>query len=143
MATQAAMRAAAVELLTDYAASASVKLQVYAGRPRSLYPPTAFVDKLREVLAYVGPTLRQRTPTADVIVVHGLFDAKDAAEQKDAFVDGFLDWVNVNMHAAGPNTLIAGVATEDLPNYIPEWLPPEMQRQYYATAIALEGYSEG
>ena len=139
MGFQADIRAAAVTLLRDYAASAGIKLQVYPGRPRSIYPPTAFVDLIRESIDYVGITLRHRTPAAEVIVIHGIFDSKEAADQKDAFIDGFLDWVTARYHAAGANTLVAVTATEDLPNYVPEWMPPEQQLVYYATRVTVEG----
>ena len=39
MGLQASLRAAAVTLLTDYAADANVRLQVYPARPRSINPP--------------------------------------------------------------------------------------------------------
>ncbi|HXJ67015.1 MAG TPA: hypothetical protein VNN79_24940 [Actinomycetota bacterium] len=143
MGLQAAMRAASVTFLEDYATDASVKMQVYPARPRSINPPTGFVDLIREHIEYLGPTLRQRTPAADVIVVHGIFDSKEAADQKDAFVDGFLDWVNTRYHQAGANTLIAVTDTEDLPNYVPEWMPPERQLVYYATRLTLEGLALG
>lgn len=139
MGLQAAMRAASVSFLTDYAASVSVTMQVYPARPRTIAPPTGFVDLIREHIEYLGPTNRQRTPSSDVIVVHGIFDSKEAADQKDAFVDGFADWVNERFHQAGTNTLIAVTDTEDLPNYVPEWMPPERQLVYYATRITLEG----
>jgi len=141
VAFQTAMRAAAVQLLTDFALDTGIKLQVYPGRPASIFPPTAFVDRIRERIAYLGPTSRQRVPTADVVVIHGLFDSKDAADQKDAFVDGFLDWTLDRYHSAGSNTLVAVVATEDDPNYVPDWMPPKEGRQpmYYATLMALEG----
>jgi hypothetical protein len=137
IAMQTAMRAASVELLTDYAADAIIRLQIYPGRPRTIHPPTAFVDGIREAITYTA--LHQRVPRSDVIVIHGLFDSKDASENKDAFVDGFIDWVLDRYHAAGANTLLAVVATEDLPDYVPEWLPPAEQRTYYATRIELEG----
>lgn len=139
MGFQADARAAAVTLLTEYAVDASIRLQAYPGRPRSINPPTAFVDSIRERITYTGPTLRQRVPSVDLIVIHGLFDSKDAVDQKDAFVDGFLDWVNTRYHQAGANTLIGATETEDEPNYIPDWLPPEQQRVYYATRLTLEG----
>jgi hypothetical protein len=140
MSFQAAMRAACVTLLTDYAADQEppLKLQVYPGRPRTLFPPTAFVDGLRETINYT-PGLNQRIPTADVVVVFGLFDSKDAADQKDAFVDGFIEWTLARYHAAGANTLIAVTDVDDLPDYVPEWIPPDQQRTYYATRISLEG----
>lgn len=139
MGFQAEFRAACVDLLAAYAADAGIRLQIYPGRPRSLNPPTAFVDGLREAIAYTGPTMRQRTPTADVLVVFGSFDSKESVDQKDAFVDGFLDWTLTRYHAAGANTLIAGVEVEDLPTWVPDWNTE--QRTYYATRIAMEGYS--
>lgn len=140
---QAAMRAAAVDLLTDFAADVGIGLQVYPGRPRSIHAPTAFVDRITETIEYLGPTIQQRTPRADVVVLHGLFDSKDAAEQKDAFVDDFLDWVTDRYHEAGANTLIAVTATEDVPDYVNDWMPPEQQRTWYATRITLEGFAGG
>lgn len=138
---QTAMRAASVELLKDFAEDAGIKLQVYPGRPASIFAPCAFVDRLRERITYLGPTSRQRVPQADVLVIHGNYDSKDAAAQKDAFVDAFLDWVTERYHQAGANTLIAVVGTEDDPNYVPDWLPPKDGRQpmYYATLIQMEG----
>jgi hypothetical protein len=135
------MRAAAVTLLTDYAASATLKLQVYPGRPASIFPPTAFVDRVRERIAYLGPTLMQRTPQVDIVVIHGDFDSKEAATQKDAFVDGFLAWQATRFHSAGANTLFAVTAMEDDPNYVPDWMPPVkgVQSMYYATLIQMEG----
>jgi hypothetical protein len=140
IAMQTAMRAAAVQLLSDYNADLDTPnhLQIYPARPRSIKPPTAFVDSLREDLEYTA-SLVQRTPTADVIVIHGMFDSLSAANQRDAFVDGFLDWAIDNYHAAGANTLVAVTSIDDIPDYVPDWLPPEEQRTYYATRISLEG----
>lgn len=142
MTFRAAMRAAACDLLRDYRDSGSKNLQVYEGRPLTIRPPTAFVDGVRETIEYTGPTLHQRTPVVDVIFLHGLFDSKDAAVAVDEFVDGFLAWVVPRFHAAGGNTLIALTEVEDLPTYVPDWLPPAEQRTYYGTRISLEGYAE-
>jgi len=144
MGLEADARAAAVTMLSAYAASVSpaIKLQVYPGRPRSIVLPCAFVDRISETIEYVGISLSQRTPRVEVIVVHGSFDSADSTAQKDAFVDGFLDWVSVNYHAAGANTLIGVSAIEDLPVWVADWLPPERQSQLYATAISLEGFAE-
>lgn len=137
VAIRTAMRAAAVACLTDYATSASLRLQVYPGRPASINTPTAFVDAISETVNYDG--LNQRVPRAEVLVLHGLFDSKEAVDQGDAFVDGFIDWMFDNVHAAGASTLVAVVATDDDPAYIPDWLRPEVTRTYYATRITLEG----
>lgn len=134
------VRAAAVTLLTDYAADAGVKLQIYPARPRTIMPPTAFIDNIREERTFTGHLI-QRTPTVELIVLHGLFDSKEAVEQGDAFVDGFLAWCDTNYHAAGASTLIGAVSTEDTPTYVPDWLPPEQQRTYYGTQVNLEGFA--
>ena len=141
-------RAAAVQLLTDYATDVGIKLQVYRGRPRSVNAPCAFVDTIREVRVYHGPQLVQRTPQADVLVVHGprlpeggSFDSGNAVDQADAFVDGFTAWVDARVHAIGPNTTIGAVSVEDDPTYIPDWVPPNEQMSYYATRIVLEGFA--
>lgn len=132
------VRAACVTLLESFKSEVDTNLQVYPARPRTVVPPTAFVDSIRELVTYSGH-LVQRRPTADVIIVHGLFDSKEAADQKDAFVDGFLDWFIDQYHAAGANTLLAIVETDDIPDYVPGWLPPAEQRTYYATRIGVEG----
>ena len=139
-ALQVAMRAAAVELLEDYAASASIKMQVYPARPRTLYPPTGFVDSIRETISYSG-ALVQRQPTAELLVIHGLYDSKEGADQRDAFVDGFIDWAIDRYHSAGANTIAGITEVEDLPNYVPDWMPPDEQKTYYATRIALGGFA--
>jgi hypothetical protein len=140
---QADMRAAAVTLLEAYATAASLKLQVYPGRPRSVNPPCAFVDRMTATFESVGITLRQTTPTAEVLVLHGLFDSKDATEQRDAFVDGFTNYVATQFHAAGANTLIETASVEDEPDFTTDWMPLEQQRTYYATRITLGGFASG
>lgn len=144
MSFRADMRAAAIELLQDYASSASVKLNTYRGRPRSILPPHAFVENIRETLTTTGTGsgLQQRRPQVDVILVHGIWDGGEATDQADAFVDGFVNYVKDQYHAAGPNTLTEIVNVEDIPTYVPDWMAPELQRSYFATLITLEGYAE-
>lgn len=144
------LRVAATDLLTDYVASLTPapKVQIYRARPRSVHAPTAFIDVMRETRTYVGPQNAQRTAQADVVIVHGprlpdgsSFDSGDAADQADVFVDGFVAWVDANVHAIGPNTTIGAISVEDDPNYVPDWVPIAEQRSYYATRITLEGYA--
>lgn len=142
LAFQSALRSAAVTMLENYKADAEIKLQIYRARPRTIAPPTAFVDSLRESVTFVGPTLMQRLPSVDVLVVHGVFDSGEAADQRDAFVDGFLAWVADNFHAAGGETLVGPSLVEDIPVWVPDWTPPNQeQRAYYATRITLEGFA--
>jgi hypothetical protein len=138
MGLQAAMRLAAVTLLDDFADSAGVKLSTYRSRPAKINPPQAFVDTIGEVLDH-STNITQRTPVAEVVVVHGIYDYGESADQRDAFVDGFIDWAERRFHAAGPNSLIAVRDVTDLPDWTPEWSDTDA-RVFYATRISLEGY---
>jgi len=135
-----ALRAAAVSLLEDYREFAGIELNVWVARPRSINLPQAFIDAMHEEITYSGH-LVQRVPTAEIIVLHGLFDSKNAVDQADAFADGFLDWVIDRYHSAGANTIAEVVEFEDIPAFVPDWLPPNEQKTYYATRIALEGFA--
>lgn len=141
MTFQADVRAAAVELLEDYATSADVKLHVFRARPKSIQPPCAFVDSMSEERSLFGPTNVQRTVRVQVIVLWGLFDSGEAVDQRDVFVDGFLAWVDERYHAAGGSTLIAGVAVQDEPAFVSDWQPSDVRRTYYASQITLEGFA--
>lgn len=135
------IRAAVVELLEDYAAGSGVTLQVYRARPRSIQPPTAFIDRIVDPpIEYFGPQNLQRTTAVEVVVLHGLFDGGVAVDQADVFVDGFLTYVAHQVHAAGANTTIALVEAADESTYVPDWLPPDLQRTYFGTRLTLEGY---
>lgn len=139
---QTECRAATVSLLENFAAEFDLGLQVYAGRPRTISLPSAFIDRMRETITFSGQ-VRQRLVQVDVVVLHGLFDSADAAKKRDAFVDTFVDWVSDRYHAAGTNTVVEPRSVEDDPNYVPDWQPPEVQRTYYASLITLEGYAGG
>ena len=142
MGLQAQYRAAAVSLLNDTATAASVTMQVYKARPKSLYPPTGFVDSMRdEIGAHFGATVAQHTPVVTVVTVWGLYDSAEAADQRDAFIDAFHDQVRTQYHEAGAATLITVRTLADLPNYVPDWMPEEQQLTYYATQIELEGFA--
>lgn len=144
MGFQADVRAACISLLDEYASGASIALGTYPGRPRHIDVPLprAYVDAMREDIVYTGH-LMQRTVQADVVLVHGSFDSDVAVGQKDAFVDGFIDYVRNNVHEADPNSTIGVVSTEDDPTFIPDWLPREEQRTYYATRMTLEAFIGG
>ena len=145
MGFQADVRAAAVTTLEAYATAQSVPLQVYAGRPRTVNPPTAFVDAMRETIEYVGH-LMQQTVQADIVLIHGSFDSADSAAQKDAFTDGYIEYIrdpSTGFHAAGANTTLGVVSTEDDPTFVPDWLGRDNGggRTYFATRITLEGFA--
>lgn len=142
-ALRAQTRAAAMTLLKDYAAANGVKLQVYPGRPRTLVPPSAFVDSVSETVDYVGPQLKQRTVSVQIRLLHrGEFDTQEAVDQADVFADGFSDYVAANVHAIAPNTTVGISAIEDDATYTPDWVLPGERRTMYSTVFTLEGYAE-
>jgi hypothetical protein len=60
----------------------------------------------------------------------------------DALVDGFVEHVRANLHAAGPNTISSVTAVEDDDGWIPEWItasPGNELRAYYSTVVTLSG----
>ena len=139
IAFQTEIRAACVTLLETYAATADIALQAYPGRPMTLYPPTAFVDRIDEEINYTN-ALRQRHPAAQVIAVWGQFDSKAAVEQRDAFVDAWLNAVTDDEDAAGAVTLIELNRVTDIPVFNPDWGPEQQQQtSYYATRFFVEG----
>lgn len=135
------MRDAAMQLVTDYRDEIALELQVYRARPRSIHPPTAFIDRVSEAITD-NTLLRQRAVSVEMVVLHGVFDSASAVDQADRFLDGFLDYVADRFHAAGPNTLIRSASVDDDPFYTPEWVPPAEQRDYYASRITLEGFAQ-
>lgn len=140
---RADVRAASVALLEAYKADADIKLQVYRARPATIKPPTAFVDRITEADTYPAYTYPSRTPRAEIVVLHGLFDSGEAVDQADAFVDGFLAWTVANLAAAGANSTISVTEVEDDPTFVPDWLAEEYRRPYFATRITLEGFAGG
>lgn len=143
MGVQADYRAAAITLLTSCASGLSVKMQIYPGRPRSLAPPTGFIDSMTEEFAptFGSSDIFQHTPRIQILMVWGDFDSKEAVDQRDAFVDAYHDELRVSAHQAGPRSLIYPVNLSDLPTWVPDWLPIEQQRTYFATQFVLEGFA--
>ena len=137
---RAATRAATVALLEGYkAANDDALKQIYPGRPASIYAPCAFPEGIDERDINYTAAMVQRTPRVTVRVVHGTFDSAEAVAQQDAFIDGFFSYVLDNRHAAGARTLLAVVAIQDEPGWVPEWLPESQQRSYYSSLVILEG----
>lgn len=139
IAFQTRMRAACVALLNSYKSSAVPNLEVYPGRPQTIVPPHGFVDRIDETINYTAG-LRQRHPVAQIVVIWGPFDSKNAAEQRDALVDGFLDTVTDNAAQANTATLIELNSIVDEPTFLPDW-GSDTQRNttYYATRFFVEG----
>lgn len=147
VAMRAAMRTASVSLLEDYIADANppYTVQVYRTIPTSIHPPTAFVERVSETQLFTGPTQRQRSMTARVIVLWRLFaelERGDAVDQLDAFLDGFTDWALTHYHEPGPTELISTARIDDDPYYqVADSAKGGQLRTYYAARIDLEGYT--
>lgn len=149
MGFRADVRAACVALLEDYRtdrqmADPDYNLQVYGGRPKSIHPPHAFIDRISDPIGtegYTGPTLIQRRPTVEIVVVHGIWDGADAMAKADEFTDGFIEWQRTRMHQASANSTIGVVDVDDEPTFTPTWLPEAFQKQYFATRLVVEGFT--
>ena len=133
---RADVRAAAVTLLNGYrTANAGSLKQIYPGRPLSVHPPCAFVDSIPEDITVTNAGM-QRTPSVAIRLVQGNFDSEEHVAQQDALVDGFIDYVIDNKHAAGANTLALIESVEDDPGWVPEWIP-DPQRAYFSSVVTL------
>jgi hypothetical protein len=139
---ETAMRAAAVQMLQDFAQDASLKLQIYPGRPLTVNAPTAFVESMGEDITW-SPGLRQRNVRILIRIVWGLFDSAEAVRQRDYFIDNFVDWTSDNPHAAGGSTVLEPRSIEDDPNFVADWMPPERQKSLFASTLTLEGFAGG
>jgi len=140
---RAAVRSAAIDLLNGYKdANPGSLLQTYHARPATISPPSAFVDAIDEPAITWTNAGAQRAPLARIRIVRGTFSSGDVAEANDAVVDGFIDYVRANFHAAGPNTIVVVTAAEDEDGWIPEWIEPpsgQAARAYYSTLVTLSG----
>lgn len=141
---RASLRIGALALLEGYRATLpdGELRQVHRARPMSIHVPAAFVDTITEgELTYSAGTI-QRTPVASIRFVRGTFNAADVADANDALVDGFVEYVANNLHAAGAHTLVTIASIADDDGWIPEWIPVPEGRQptaYYSTVLDLAG----
>ncbi len=136
------MRAAAVQMLSDFAQATSMPLQIYPGRPLTVNPPTAYVESIDEDITFssTGPN-RQRKPRLSIRIVWGLFDSAEAVAQRDYFIDNFVDWVTDNPHAAGGSVIFGDMSISDDPNFVADWMPPERQKSLFASLFTVEGWA--
>ena len=136
------MRQAAVDLLTDYAQDANISTQIYRARPASLFPPTGYIERLRETISW-QTQLRGRTVLVDIRMIWGLFDSGEAVDQRDLFLDGLIDWVSDHRGQGGASVDIAPVGVEDDPEFLAEWLKEGKQGPFFASILTLEGFAGG
>lgn len=134
-------REAIVDLLESYRDEVGIKLNVFKARPRTISTPHAFIDATRETIDWTGVTGIQRNPITEVVVLWGLFDSAEAVTQRDAFVDGFLEWITDRVHATAPVTLIALNELADEPTFTADWAREGQQGPYFATRFVIGGFA--
>ena len=131
-----------VSALEAYKQSAGIKLQVYPGRPRTIEPPHAWIDARHDVVvSEVAGSAMEHTANVELVVVHGMFDSAEAITQRDAWVDGFNSYLRDQLRSrglAGGNSVLERWRVDDIPNYVPDWLPERERTTYYATLYRLE-----
>jgi hypothetical protein len=129
--------------LVAFKADAGINLQIYPGRPRTLVPPSIWQDRRRDTISFRGArdvNFMGHVLTTELVALHGLFDSAEAVAQRDAFVDAFTSYVRANRDTglAGPNSVLLSMVVDDVPNYVPDWVPERDQLTYFATLITLE-----
>lgn len=137
---RAGAREAANTLLVGYKAAHDDALrQIFSTKPMSISPPCAFVESLEEAQTRT-PGMRQRVIGVNIRIVRGTFDAAGTAAANDELVDGFIDYVDDNIHAAGANTQIDFSNAVDDDGWVPEWIPAgpgNELRAYNSTVVTL------
>lgn len=117
IAFQSASRSGAVSLLQGYVTAASLRAQVYRARPKQVKAPCFYVERLDEVTGEWFGTERQRLVSVFVRALWGRFDDGEAADQRDAFADGFADYIADNFHAFDPNAVNDYRGLRDEPDF--------------------------
>lgn len=139
LALQRAVRVGSEQLLKDYAASVSLKLATYRARPVKLEAlPFGWVDSIREDAESFTIEESQRSVRSDIRIVWGLYDAGQAVDQRDRFVDGFYAWVMDHYHAFDGNAECVWIGTSDDEDWTPDFVPNDTNT-YFSTVITLEG----
>jgi hypothetical protein len=138
LALQTAARAGTVTLVDGYRTATSLATgQLYRARPKQLKPPSIYIDRITEDADAFTREESQRVVRVALRIVWGLYDAGDAVDQRDRFVDGFYAHVMDNYHAYGANAECNWVGVTDDPDFTPEWI--EGSESYFMTEITLEG----
>lgn len=129
--------------LEAFKAAEGLRLQIYPGRPRTLVPPSIWQDRRRDTISFRGVrdvNFMGHVLTTELVALHGLFDSAEAVAQRDAFVDSFASYIRANrdIGLAGPHSVLLSMVLDDVPNYVPDWVPERDQLVYFATLITLE-----
>ena len=129
--------------LVAFKADSGLTLQIYPGRPRTLVPPSIWQDRRRDTISFRGArdvNFMGHVLTTELVALHGLFDSAESVAQRDSFVDAFTSYVRANRDTglAGPNSVLLSMVVDDVPNYVPDWVPERDQLTYFATLITLE-----
>lgn len=138
----ATLTSSIVNTLEAFKAAAGINLNIYPGRPSTIHPPHAWIDRRRDEITSTGDSAfnaMNHLVTVEIVVVHGLFDSREAVDQRDAFVDAFNSWLRDNnrlVGLAGGNSTLERWSADDVPDFTPNWTRTEVA--YYATQYRLE-----
>jgi len=129
--------------LQEFKTDSGLSLQIYRGRPASLQPPAIWQDSRTDTISFRGVrdvNFMGHVMRTQLVALHGLFDSGEAVDQRDAFMDAFASWVRAHRDTglAGPHSVLLSMTMDDVPNYVPDWVPLDRQLVYYATTITLE-----
>jgi hypothetical protein len=129
--------------LQAFKTDSGLRLQIYPGRPRTLVPPSIWQDRRSDTINFRGVrdvNFMGHVLRTELVALHGLFDSAEAINQRDAFVDAFASYIRANRDTglAGPNSVLLSMVLDDVPNYVPDWVPERDQLTYFATLITLE-----
>lgn len=132
-------RAGTIELVDGYRTSVNLKTgRLYRARPlKSVLPPDIYIDRITEGAEGFTREENQRVVLVALRVIWGTWDAGDAVDQRDRFVDGFYAWVTDHYHAFGANSEVNWISVSDNPEFVPEW--QDGSESYFMTEIILEG----
>lgn len=118
LAMQSATRTGAMALLTAFIASTNTTMQLYRAKPKQAKPPTGYVEGIEETLTPFTIDNQQRTTRARIrLLWRDDVDAGAAVDQRDAFIDGFAEWVIEHPHAFDANALTEAVSVSDDPDF--------------------------
>lgn len=109
------LRSGLYQLLSAWAlegSNANLVRQIHDHRPPKFDPPEAFIGDFVEEINHSGQ-VRQRTFTAQVIVVRASFDNAEQLRYSDVVVDSIEDYLSARWHGLTALTLQEPIGTVD------------------------------
>lgn len=133
-------RAGTVALVDGYRTASGLKTgRLYRARPlKGVLPPDIYIDRITEDADAFTREESQRIVRVALRILWGVYDAGDAVDQRDRFIEGFYAYVmDYGMDAFGANVALYWSGVTDDPDFTPEWVTGS--ESYFMTEITLEG----